>query len=506
MTAVVGLLIRNVEIGGRGGRSVWIEGGLIRAVGPDGAVVADAVAAGAPLRRIDGAGGALLVGLHDHHLHMFAAAARLRSVFCGPPQVSCWADLAERLAAAARAEPAEESDGWIRAVGWDDTVAGWPDRDLLDVAVGDRPVRLQHRSGAMWVLNGAALAAVGLDTAGVFPPGVEVDDRGRPTGRLTGLDAWLRERAGGDLPDLGELSAALAARGVTGVTDATAHNGAAELAAFAAARGRGALRQRVTAMTASPRAIAPDGVTLGPVKIVLSEASLPSLGALCAAISAAHAEGRAVAVHAASRVSVVLAAAALGEAGARLGDRIEHASVVPPEMVEPLADLAVTVVTQPHFVAESGDRYLATVEAADLPWLYRCRSLIDSGVPLAAGSDTPVGGWDPWVNAAAATQRRTGRGEVIGPEERLGPEEAIALYCGDSLAPGGPPRSVEQGAVADLCLLDRGWSAARRDLAAVGVAATVVGGDVVHQSEAISSTNPHSSAVAASSGTPDSAR
>ena len=489
------LVVDDIEIDGRAGQSVRIEGGVIRDVGPLGTVAE----IDEPIETIDGNGGALIPGLHDHHTHLFALAARLGSLWCGPPEVTRAAELLERLGEAG-------GEGWIRAVGWDDTVAGWPDRDLLDTAVADRPVRLQHRSGAMWVLNSAALALLDLGDASEIPAGVETDHRGRPTGRISGLDSWMRERIGGSVPDLAAVSAALAARGVTGVTDATAHNGAEELASLAAARARGELVQRVTAMTASPDTAAVGDVELGPVKIVLFDPALPSMAALVSAIVAAHAAGRAVAIHAASRVTVVLSVMALAEAGATAGDRIEHASVVAPELLEPIAVLGVSVVTQPHFVAESGDRYLETVEAADLPFLYRCRTLLDAGIALAAGSDAPVGRWDPWLNIEAAVERLTASGKVVGDQERLSPEQALALYTTSPWAPGGPPRPVEPGAPADLCLLDRPWSAARANLAAVGVRATMVEGRLVHHDPASSSTSPHSSAVRASSRSPDNAR
>jgi len=56
-------------------------------------------------------------------------------------------------------------DGWIRAVGYHDSVAGELDRDALDAlnAVDPAtPLRIQHRSGVLWILNSAGLARVGL--------------------------------------------------------------------------------------------------------------------------------------------------------------------------------------------------------------------------------------------------------------------------------------------------------------------------------------------------------
>src|ERR1700687_1481338 len=38
-------------------------------------------------RVIDAEGGALIPGLHDHHLHLLSLAASLDSLQCGPPEV-----------------------------------------------------------------------------------------------------------------------------------------------------------------------------------------------------------------------------------------------------------------------------------------------------------------------------------------------------------------------------------------------------------------------------------
>lgn len=473
------LVLADVEVDGRGGRTVVVEGGRIRSVGP-------APALPTTVDVVDGRGAALVPGLHDHHVHLFAFAMRAGSVRCGPPDVDSPDALAEHLRRAAVAGPFVEPGGWVRAVGWDDAVAGWPGRAELDAAVADRPVRLQHRTGDLWVLNTAALARAGLDrrappagSAEPWPVGVELGPDDRPTGRIWGLDAWLRGRVGGDPPSLAGVSAALAAVGVAGVTDAGAHNGPGELAALAAAREAGELVQAVTAMTSDPSDAHPDGLAAGPVKLVVAEHALPSPGELAVRIRAAHGHDRPVAVHATDRVAVVLTLAAFADAGARPGDRIEHAAVVDPDAMREIARLGLTVVTQPHFVSENGDRYLAAVEPADRPWLYRGRAFLDAGVPLAAGSDAPVGGHDPWAAMAAAVRRETALGRVLGAGERLTPEQALALFTGSADAPGGPSRRVAPGEPADLCLLDRPWARARAALDEVRVRATVVAGRAV---------------------------
>lgn len=458
------MLIRNAEVAGER-VDVRLAAGRIAAVGPR---LPDASHA------LDARGGALLPGLHDHHLHLLALARAMESVACGPPEVG---DARGLRAALARARP---RTGWIRGVGYHESVAGALDREGLDAMAPARPVRIQHRTGAAWFLNSRAIHALGLD-AGLDAPGVERDAAGRATGVLLGLDGWLRAHlpATGP-PDLEAVGARLSGYGVTGVTDATPDNDAATLAILGAARARGELPQDLLVMgpPSLPEPAAP-GLARGPVKVLLRERALPSPEALAGLIEAAHRDARAVAIHCVTRTELVFAAAALRDAGPRRGDRIEHASIAPPDAVALLAELGVTVVTQPGFLRERGDDYLRDVEPRERRWLYRCAGLVGAGVALGGSTDAPFGHPDPWRAMRAAVDRRSAAGVVLEAAEALSPERALALFTAPPASPGGAPRAITLGAPADLCLLDRPWKQARDRLEAGDVVASWRGGAIL---------------------------
>ncbi|MDP3859488.1 MAG: amidohydrolase family protein [Stagnimonas sp.] len=425
---------------------------------------------------IEAQGGLLLPGLHDHHLHLYSLAAALDSVPCGPPQVRDREQLRAQLQAGARALAPGE---WLRGTGYHESVAGELDRAALDALLPDRPLRIQQRSGRLWLLNSAALAQ--LEAANGDDPLERVD--GRATGRLYDADDWLRTRLPRRPRSLARASRLLASQGVTGVTDTTPHNDLAAAAdGFAAAQASGELRQRLMLMgDASLDALVDTPQLLrGAHKFHLHDHELPDFDALCADIRRAHAAGRGAAFHCVSRTDLVYALQALCEAGVRAGDRIEHASVLPPELLEQVRALRLTVVTQPHFIAERGDEYLSEVAAEDQPWLYRLRSLLDAGIPLAGGSDAPFGAPDPWAAMQAAVTRRTRGGQFVAAEEALSPEQALALFTGAAAQPGGAPRMIERGAVADLCLLEQAWRALRPDLAAARVRWVVRDGEPIY--------------------------
>jgi len=466
------LLITNVTVGGRPGLNVRAGPETILEVGPS-------LPRRSGERVVDGAGGEVIPGLHDHHVHLRAAVASGQSV-----DVSAAADPAEFdamvLAAAAGASPRT----WLRITGWYEHAAGAIDRHRLDALTGPVPVRVQHRSGAMWVLNSAALRQAGVDACD--HPGVERDDRGAPTGRLLRLDDWLRGRlatlAGARPADcfavgLAEYADKAARAGVTGFTDATPGRDQADVDEYSELAEAGVLPQRLLLM-APPGLRRPGSarVTLGPQKLILDDATLPTPGNLAAAIAGAHRRGSPFAIHCVTAEQLLVSIAALEQAGPA-GDRIEHAGIVPPGCAKSIGRLGVAVVTNPGFIAARGDDYLRDVPAAERDWLYPCASLIKAGVAVAAGSDAPFGPASPWQCIAAAATRMTPAGRVLGQAEQVPAMRALRLFLADATNVRRT-RAIAPGQPGDLCILRQPLRTALARPSDTEVLATIVGGRI----------------------------
>ncbi|MGE3690850.1 MAG: amidohydrolase family protein [Novosphingobium sp.] len=457
------MLIRNAEVWGHGLADVHIDQGRIVCLAPPGAL---ATMSG-PL--VDAQGAALLPGLHDHHIHLAGLAARASSVWCGPPDV-------EDEAALALALLTPPGAGWLRGIGYHESVMGLPTAHELDRIVPHRPLRIQHRSGRMWLLNSPALDAL---LARAEPPrGLERQGQ-RFTGRLFDEDQWLREALGSEPPDFSEISVQLACFGITGITDMSPRNDPAMAAHFDRQIARGALVQRCHLAGTLQLTEAAGEWTLGPAKLHLHEMALPSFDEACAFIAAAHRQQRPVAVHCVSEVELVFTLAVFEEEGVLPGDRVEHASVTSTDHALRLADLGIAVCVQPHFVLERGDRYLIDVEERHRGDLYRIASLRQAGIVLAGGSDAPFASADSWHAIHAAVARTTREGRILGGDEAISPEQALALYLAD---PGdlALQRCVAPGEPADLVLLDRPWNSARDNPASGNVQMTLVAGRVIH--------------------------
>jgi predicted amidohydrolase YtcJ len=393
---------------------------------------------------LDAAGATVIPGLHDHHVHLRSAAAALASTRVGPGEVHGRADLARALHTAEVGK-----DGWIRAVGYHEAVAGPLDREVLDELAPAVPVRVQHRSGVLWTLNSAGLARIGLAD--------------HPDGQLHSADhTWSESLQRNDV-GLDVISRQLSTYGVTGVTDATPDLEAGDVVKLIEAHRHGELRQRVHC--------------LAPGKRILHDGDL-DLDELTAWVAERHADGAPVALHCVTAAQLLFTLAALREAGSHPQDRIEHAAVVPDDSV---ADLAVvTVVTQPNFVAERGDQYLSDVDAAEHHELWRVASLLNAGVRTALSTDMPFGHGDPWAAMRAAVRRTTPSGAVLGADERVTGRAALTMFLGSPREPA-TPRRVEAGQPADLCVLAAPPAEVLNDLDAAMVATTIIGGDVVFE-------------------------
>jgi predicted amidohydrolase YtcJ len=209
--------------GGGAVRTIVLHGGTMRTLDPARPVARSLVIEGetiaaldeqpAGAERIDLAGGCVLPGFTDAHVH-FPTWALTRHEL----QLHGTRSRDEVLARVAAAAPRVAAGRWLRGFGW--TADGWePSRAALDAVTGDVPAALlAHDWHSLW-LNSAALAHAGGD---LEVPGGVVD---LEAGVLREEAAWaFRDRF--TLPSHAELveatRAALpvaAARGVTAIHD-----------------------------------------------------------------------------------------------------------------------------------------------------------------------------------------------------------------------------------------------------------------------------------------------
>ena len=107
----------------------------------------------------------------------------------------------------------------------------------------------------------------------------------------------------------------------------------------------------------------------------------------------------------------------------RLRHRIEHGEILPPDLLDDVAELGLVVSAQPMFEHRwggPGGMYRSRLGARRAAWSNPYRALADRGVGLAFGSDTNVTPMDPWGTVWAAQHRHR-------PDEAVTRLEAVSM-------------------------------------------------------------------------------
>lgn len=181
-TIYFGGSIHTLEPGPRP-EALLVADGRIAAVGTKSEILLEQDA-GTSL--VDLEGGCLLPAFIDSHSHITALAATMGSVSL--EGADCEEEIGRRIkdhCEKHRVKPGQ----WVTAFGYDNhqlQEKRHPRKDVLDKAAPHNPVVVTHASGHMGVVNGAGLAALGVDENTPDPEGGRIGraEDGRPNGYL----------------------------------------------------------------------------------------------------------------------------------------------------------------------------------------------------------------------------------------------------------------------------------------------------------------------------------
>ena len=466
---------------------------------------------------VDLAGGLLVPGFQDAHVHPVQGGLERRSCDLSPYDNE--GAYLRAVRAYAHRHPDKE---WVTGGGWmlPAFPGGLPRAESLDRVVRHRPVFLPNRDhhGA-WV-NSRALELAGITAATPDPADgrIERDADGQPTGLL---HEGAMELVGRLLPvpSLAEQVAALLeaqgylhSLGITAwqdailgsyanLTDATAAYLACVDAGTLTAKVVGALwwdrtrgaeqipelvQRRALLSTDRFRAtsvkIMQDGIaenftaamtspyldTCGGATRNAGHSMVPA-GALSEYVAALDTEGFQVHVHAIGDRAIRESLDAFAAARARNGrsvhrHHIAHLQVIHPTDLDRFADLDVTATMQPLWAIHDEQMDVFTLPflgAERAGWQYPFAALAACGTRLAAGSDWPVSTPDPLAGIHVAVNRRlpddTGSAPAFMPEQALDVRTALSAYTAGSSYVNSLDDTgrIALGAAADLAVLDR---------------------------------------------------
>jgi predicted amidohydrolase YtcJ len=404
---------------------------------------------------------------HDHHLHPFGYASLVNGL-----ELMDASDLETVMRRVL--EHAGRVDGPVIGQRFNDEGVRelrLPTAADLDGVITDRPVLLYRYCGHIAIANSAAMALAGLDASTPDPRGgsFDRDPVGRPNGilRETAITAVSRAlEAITPAPSDAEILSALAnlpAMGIGSITGIVSMEESVwcgvsdELETLIRlapdlpldidvlvitnkpgnlvyakerlerAEGRvsfhgwkgfsdGSLGGHTAAMY---EPFSDDAETRGTVRLDHEHAAL--MGKVSAA------EGGVVAIHAigdrANDLTLDVCAELIDAGVEPQRLRIEHASVLTWPTIERMATLGVTASIQPAFLASEATWLEKRLGQDRMSRAYPFRSLLEAGVPLLGGSDSPVELPEPETGINAAIDRHG-----INPEEALTRDQAEALF------------------------------------------------------------------------------
>jgi predicted amidohydrolase YtcJ len=165
----------------------------------------------------------------------------------------------------------------------------------------------------------------------------------------------------------------------------------------------------------------------------------------------------------------------------KLRHRIEHVSVLNPDLIKRIKRARVIASVQPHFI--SSDVWVpARVGRERAKFVYPLRSLLGSGATVVGGSDCPVEPIDPLEGiSAAVTSATSDYGERIGAQAAVELFTKKAAYATHEEKLRG---TIREGKMADLVVLDRDpLEVPLGKIGEIRVLSTVVGGRIVYSSK-----------------------
>jgi predicted amidohydrolase YtcJ len=486
---------------------------------------------------LDLPGKTVLPGLIDAHLHLTSIGLALHEVdLVGSTSE---ADVIARTVAFAEHTP----DTWILGEGWDQNHwpgEKFPTHQALSAAIPDRAVVLERVDGHAIFVNAKAMQLAGVTRSTPDPGGGRIvrDANGDPTGVFVDNAMALVRRVIPPTTHEQLQRAALAAAaechrwGVTGIGEAATT--ADDLTVFRELAENGTLHLRnytrlvddpqllAAAFAAGPVSAANDGrLWVRGVKL-FADGALGSHGAALLApyitdpgntglmrTMQAHIEavadqalraGFQMSVHAigdrANRVVLDAYEAALNDVPANDHRfRVEHAQVLSPQDIPRFAQLKLIASMQ------------TTHQISDMAWAgtllgpervkgaYAWRSILDTGVIIANGTDAPVEPVNTLRTYHAAISRQNEQNLPAGgwyPDQRMTRDEALksmTIWAARANFQEEHIGSIMPGKYADFVIMDRDWmTIAPQDIMATKILATYFNGGEVYDASKISDT------------------
>ena len=488
---------------------------------------------GPETRVVDLEGNSLLPGFVDSHLHMLLYGTNQLGVDC-KNGVGSIEEITDQLSERARITPEGE---WVRGWGYNDQKLSeerYPTRADLDRVSESHPIIAVRTCGHISAVNSRALELLGITRDTPDPEGgsIERDENGEPTGVLKETAHMRAFDASKYSPQEMVEALSIADRdfvrlGITSIHEAGGY-GPDQMRAMYRAVAEGHVRVRIYALVCSlnqsekfvekmvaaglATGVGDERFRIGPAKIFTDGSSS---GPTCATrdpytsdpndygilyysqeeinyiLGAAHREGFQITAHAIGDRAVEMVINCIEKALKEHPredhrHRIEHAGMVPPDLLKRMRKLGIVPIPNPAFLYEFGEGYIKNY-GERVEWMFPLASYAEEGIIAAAGSDTPVTVPNPLRGIYCAMTRCTESGTPVGESQRTTLMHAIRAFTLNGAYASfeeDVKGSIEVGKLADLVVLDGSiLSSTPEEILSLAPVLTMINGEVVFGGE-----------------------
>lgn len=165
-----------------------------------------------------------------------------------------------------------------------------------------------------------------------------------------------------------------------------------------------------------------------------------------------------------------------------------HCQITKPQVLDEMAKDKVLAIVQPIFLRSDITSLKGAIAQEIQETSYAWKTMLDKGIPLSLGTDSPIEDLNPWANLYSALLRRNLKGEPkegFYMNEALNLEEALDAYTlGSAYAEFKEERKgrLKPGYDADMVLLDQDiFAMEAEDLLKVQVLKTYVQGELAYE-------------------------
>lgn len=412
---------------------------------------------------VDMGGKYIFPGLIDSHIHVYSLGRMSTRLHLNKP--GSMIELQDRLDTYAKENPHLK---WIIGHDWDQDYmedGRYPNRADIDLIVNDRPVLLFRGGNHNGVVNSKALETMGITSATENPDGgiIDKDENGEPTGILREnalslvtdyikitdhdtrkeivlaglqrcLEVGLTMVQTNDV-DCWQIYKELEAEGLLPIRVA--------LTLFYRDLDSGNLpspNTKINLLSCDRVKLFTDG-SLGGQTAALKEpysdtkkmgVTIYTQNELNAKVKRIKEAGFRLEVHAIGDLAAEYTLNSFEYAGLNSTDRpiLTHAQILNEELITRMRNNGIIANIQPQFVTTDSQWVEKRLGKSSnrLKYSYAWKTLIDSHVHVAGGSDSPIELPNPLYGLYAAIFRKNPKNEIWKPEEQLTFEEAINLY------------------------------------------------------------------------------